>query len=81
MPSSRVRIVRPSSSARSRKPGAATVSSTTAAAAQATGLPPNVPPRPPTPTASMISGRPVTAASGSPPPSDFPDTSRSGSTP
>ena len=31
--------------------------------------------------ASMISARPVTAASGSPPPSDLPETSRSGSTP
>ena len=51
------------------------------AAAQATGFPPNVPPRPPASGASMTSARPVTAASGSPPPSDFPETSRSGSTP
>ena len=52
-----------------------------AAAAQARGLPPNVPPRPPGPTESTTSLRPVTAASGSPPPSDLPETRRSGSTP
>ncbi len=55
-----------------------TASSTTLAAAHETGLPPNVPPSPPGSTASMISAGPVTAASGSPPPSDLPDTSRSG---
>ena len=58
-----------------RNAGPATGSSTTAAAAQATGLPPNVPPRPPGPGASISSARPVTAASGRPPPSDFPETS------
>ncbi len=36
---------------------------------------------PPARTASISSARPVTAASGSPPPIDFPETSRSGSTP
>ena len=36
---------------------------------------------PPGGTASISSVRPVTPASGRPPPSDFPDTSRSGSTP
>src|SRR6266516_3307453 len=68
-------------SARSRKPGADSSSSTASAAAHATGLPPNVPPSPPGCTASVSSGRPVTAASGSPPPSVFPDTIRSGSMP
>ena len=43
-----------------RMPG--TESSTTLAAAHDTGLPPNVPPRPPGSTASMISAGPVTPA-------------------
>ena len=70
--SRRSRIVAPSVSARRGYSGVATVSSTAIAAAQATGLPPNVPPRPPGATASISSARPVTAASGSPPPSDLP---------
>ena len=57
--SSRERSCAPSASERSRNSGAATVSSTTQAAAQATGLPPNVPPRPPGCTASISSARPV----------------------
>src|ERR1043166_7359285 len=48
--------------------------------AQARGFPPNVPPRPPTAAASITSARPVTAASGKPPPSDFAEVMRSGST-
>jgi hypothetical protein len=71
-------IFSPSSSARSWNSGVAIVSSTATAAAQATGLPPNVPPSPPGSTASMIDAGPVTAASGRPPPSDLPETSRSG---
>src|ERR671933_361741 len=47
MPSSPARRSRPSSSERRRNSGSATASSTTAAAAQATGLPPKVPPSPP----------------------------------
>ena len=43
---------------RARMPG--TASSTTLAAAQETGLPPNVPPSPPGSTASMIAAGPVT---------------------
>ena len=50
------------------------------AAAHATGLPPYVPPRPPTCTASMISARPVTAASGSPPAMPLAVVIRSGTT-
>ena len=42
------------------------VSSTAIPAAQATGLPPYVPPNPPLCTADMMSARPVTAARGSP---------------
>ena len=44
------------------------------AATQEIGLPPNVPPRPPTCTASMSSARPVTPAIGMPPPIDLPHT-------
>ena len=55
-------------------------SSVALAAAQAAGLPPKVPPSPPGAGASISSARPVTEASGSPPPSDLPATSRSGST-
>ena len=54
---------------------------TTVAAAQETGLPANVPPSPPMCGASMTSARPVTAASGRPPPSVLPDAMRSGFTP
>ncbi len=71
----------PSSVALAWNSGAETSSSTATAAAQATGLPPNVPPSPPGSTASITSARPVTAASGIPPPIDLPETSRSGSTP
>ena len=51
------------------------------AAAQATGLPPYVPPRPPTCTASISSARPVTAASGQPPAMPLAVVTRSGTTP
>ena len=57
------------------------VSIAPSAAAQATGLPPYVPPRPPTCTASMISARPVTAASGRPPAMPLAVVIRSGTTP
>ena len=50
------------------------------AAAQETGFPPKVPPSPPGSTESIRSALPVTAASGKPPPSVFPETIRSGST-
>ena len=56
-------------------------SNTAIAAAQETGLPPNVPPRPPGCDASMISARPVTAASGMPPAMPLADNSRSGTSP
>ena len=42
------------------------------AAAQETGLPTYVPPRPPGWTLSMMSARPVTPAIGMPPPIDLP---------
>ncbi len=77
--SRRVRSRRPSSSERARNSSPATSSRTAIPAAQATGFPPNVPPSPPASGASMTSARPVTAASGRPPPSDLPETSRSGS--
>ena len=48
------------------------------AAAQATGLPPKVPPTPPGAIASMIVARPTTAASGRPPAIDFAQVIRSG---
>ena len=51
------------------------------AAATAAGLPPYVPPRPPPPTASMISARPVTAASGNPPAMPFAVVTMSGTMP
>ncbi len=66
----------PSCSARGRS--SPSTSSTTIAAAHDTGLPVNVPPSPPGGTLSITSARPVTAASGSPPPSVLPLTSRSG---
>ena len=72
---------RPSRAAPARNSGSRTASSTATAAAHESGLPPNVPPSPPGGTASISSARPVTAASGSPPPIDLPETSRSGSTP
>ena len=78
--SSRPRTSRPISSARSRNDGAASASSTAPAAAHETGFPLKVPPRPPGSTESISSAFPVTAASGSPPPRVFPETSRSGST-
>ena len=49
------------------------------AAAQETGFPAYVPPRPPTCALSMISARPVTAEIGSPPPSDLAIVMMSGS--
>ncbi|CKR93082.1 Uncharacterised protein [Mycobacterium tuberculosis] len=52
--------------ARSISPSLSMVAMVASAAAQATGLPPNVPPRPPTCGAFMISARPVTADSGNP---------------
>ncbi len=73
--SSPIRLLREQMSSRSM------TSSTASAAAQATGLPPNVPPRPPGAGASISSARPTTAASGSPPPSDLARRTRSGSTP
>ena len=51
------------------------------AAAQATGFPAYVPPRPPTCALSMTSARPVTAESGKPPASDLAIVTRSGSRP
>src|SRR5580692_11266145 len=57
------------------------VSIAPSAAAQATGFPPNVPPRPPACTASIISARPVTPASGSPPAMPLAVVIRSGTTP
>ena len=51
------------------------------AAAQATGLPPYVPPRPPPCGASIISARPTTAASGRPPAMPLATVTRSGTTP
>ena len=79
-PIASTRVAMSSSAARSRAPerlalraaSPGTASSTTLAAAQETGLPPNVPPSPPGSTASMISAGPVTPASGRPPPSDLP---------
>ena len=56
------------------------VSMAPSAAAQATGLPPYVPPRPPACTESMTSARPVTAASGSPPAIPLAVVIRSGTT-
>ena len=53
-------------------------SNTAIAAAHATGLPPNVPPSPPGCAASMISARPVTAASGRPPAMPLAESTRSG---
>ena len=57
------------------------ISSTASAAAQATGLPAYVLPRPPGPGASMISARPMIADSGTPPPSDLAIVITSGATP
>ena len=51
------------------------------ATAQAMGLPPKVPPRPPTPGASMTSALPMTAARGSPPARDLELTMMSGRRP
>ena len=78
--SSRSRTTSPISTARGRTPGQRR-RAIAFAAAQAAGLPPNVPPSPPGAGASISSARPVTDASGRPPPSDLPATSRSGSTP
>ncbi len=56
-------------------------SNTAMAAAQAIGLPPKVPPRPPGRAESMISARPVTPASGSPPAMPFALSTMSGTSP
>ncbi len=48
---------------------------------EATGLPPKVPPRPPTPAASMTSARPVIDESGRPPAMDLAAIRMSGTTP
>src|SRR4029453_4330809 len=58
----------PSSSECLRKSSVAISSRTARAAAQATGFPPNVPPRPPVSGASITSARPGPPARGSPPP-------------
>src|SRR5215469_2905492 len=71
----------PNSLARASRLSRSNSSSTASAAAHDSGFPPNVPPRPPTTGASMISARPVTAASGSPPARDFAETRMSGSIP
>src|SRR5216684_168989 len=66
---------------RARRPSFSMVSMAASAAAQDAGWPQYVPPREPTPGASMISARPVTAAMGMPPPRDFAMVMRSGSMP
>ena len=77
------RVVRISPIMRERatRPSASIVSKTPSAAAHASGFPPYVPPRPATWLESMTSARPVTAASGNPPPMPFAVVTRSGTTP
>ena len=72
---------RPISAARAARLLVSMNSIAASAAAQATGLPTNVPPSPPGCALSMISARPVTALIGRPPPSDLAVTTRSGSSP
>ena len=67
--------------ARAIRPSSSIVAIAPSAAAQDTGLPPNVPPRPPAWTLSMISARAVTPAIGSPPPKPLAVVTMSGTTP
>ena len=62
-------------------PSFSIVSSTARAAAQAIGLPPNVPPRPPGGTVSITLAFPTTPDIGRPPPILFPTQVKSGSIP
>src|SRR5438132_11078291 len=66
---------------RASRPSFSMVSMAASAAAHERGCPQYVPPREPTPGASMISARPVTAAMGMPPPRDFAMVIKSGSMP
>ena len=79
-PCSRGSMMSPIRRARPVRSSATMVSIAPSAAAQATGLPPYVPPRPPTCTESMISVRPVTPPSGSPPAMPLAVVIRSGTT-
>src|SRR6185312_13415880 len=74
----RERICSPIRTARTARSSASMASITASAAAQARGLPPYVPPSPPTCGASITSARPVTAARGNPPANDLAVTMRSG---
>ena len=78
---SRAAIVAPIARARPARSPVRIRSIAASAAAQEIGLPPNVPPSPPATGASMISARPVSAASGRPPPSAFAVVTRSGTIP
>src|SRR6266404_5218327 len=66
---------------RASRPSFSIVSIAASAAAHEAGCPQKVPPSAPTPGASMISARPVTAAMGMPPPRDFAMVIKSGSMP